>query len=378
MQDTDPHPQQPEADGLDGWLRLAECAGVGPATGALLLARFASPEGIFQASRADLASLVGARIAAALHAAPTPETLQRIDATRAWLAADPAHHLLTLDDSAYPPLLRHIDQPPLLLYAKGRLALLATPALAMVGSRNASSQGCANARAFARAFSQAGLTIVSGMALGIDAAAHEGGLEGAGGTVAVLGTGIDRVYPARNSELAHRIAAAGCLLSEYPLGHGVRRENFPRRNRLISGLCRATLVVEAALQSGSLISARYANEQGRDVYALPGSIHSALSKGCHQLIREGAKLVDSVAHVLEDFALQPGAGAAPAAPASAGAPDAAQALLLEAMGWEPLDAGSLAGMTASEVGALQSQLLSLELAGLVERLPGARYQRIAR
>lgn len=374
MQDTDPSELLPEADGLDDWLRLAECAGVGPQHGALLLARFGAPRAVFDASHAELSRLAGAAIASAVLAPPSPGLTEQALAIRAWLAADPANHLLTLYDSAYPALLREIPDPPLLLFAKGQLALLGAPAIAIVGSRNASTQGCANARAFAHAFSAAGLTVVSGLALGIDAAAHEGGLAGPGATIAVLGTGIDRVYPARNSALAHRIAAGGCLLSAYPLGYGVRRENFPRRNRLISGLCRATLVVEAALGSGSLITARMANEQGRDVYALPGSIHAPLAKGCHQLIREGAKLVDCANDVLEECALAP--AALPALADGRAAPTPAQAILLAALGHEPLEAGALAGLTATEVGALQAQLLSLELAGHVERLPGGRYQRV--
>jgi DNA processing protein len=373
VQDTDPSQNKRHADGVDDWIRLAQTPGVGPASGALLLGRFASPRDIFRAPRADLARLVGAVIADALLAPPSPDTLQLAVAVRAWLAL-PGNHLLTLYDSAYPALLREIADPPLLLYAKGRLDLLAAPAIAVVGSRNASSQGRANARAFARCFAESGLTVVSGLALGIDAAAHAGGLEGPGSTIAVMGTGIDKVYPASNRALAHQIADQGCLLSELPLGQGVRRENFPRRNRLISGLCRGTLVVEAALASGSLITAHRANDQGREVFALPGSIHSPLAKGCHQLIREGAQLVDSAADVLVELGMGPGASAG--ARPRLRAPDPAQALLLEALGFEPLDAGSLAGLTASEVGALQAQLLALELAGHVERLPGGLYQRL--
>ncbi len=371
MQATDPSAHPPQAGGLDGWLRLEQVAGLGPLTAARLLERFTAPHAIFQASHATLAGAVGPALASALLAPPPATFAAMAAAVHSWLAA-PGNHVLTLADEAYPALLRQIPAAPILLYAKGNTALLSAPAIAIVGSRHASAQGRANAAAFARAFSGAGMAVVSGLALGIDAAAHEGALDGPGGTVAVLGTGIDRVYPNRHLALAHRIADHGCLLSEFPLGHPVRSENFPRRNRLISGLCRATVVVEAALKSGSLITARFANEQGRDVFALPGSIHAPLAKGCHALIREGARLADSAADVLGELALglaAPGA-ACPLAPG--------QALLLEALGHAPIDAGSLAGLTGTEVGALQARLLALELAGHVERLPGGLYQRLIR
>jgi DNA processing protein len=372
VQDTDPSAHSPQ-DGLDGWLRLEQVAGVGPLTAALLLERFTTPHAIFNASHATLAGEAGAAVASALLAPPPPSFAAMAGAVRAWRAT-PGNHVLTLADPAYPALLRQIPAAPILLYAKGNPALLSGPAIAIVGSRSASAQGRANAAAFARAFSGAGMAVVSGMALGIDAAAHEGALEGPGGTVAVLGTGIDRVYPNRHRALAHRIAAQGCLLSEFPLGYPVRSENFPRRNRLISGLCRATVVVEAALKSGSLITARFANEQGRDVFAVPGSIHSPLARGCHALIREGTRLADSAADVLGELALGSSAPGAPPGPPLA----PAQALLLDALGFDAIDAGSLAGLTDSEVGALQARLLALELAGHVERLPGGLYQRLIR
>jgi DNA processing protein len=259
---------------------------------------------------------------------------------------------------------------------KGNVALLAGPALAIVGSRNATTQGCVDAEAFARALSDAGLVIVSGLALGVDAAAHRGGLAGAGRSVAVIGTGIDIVYPARNRALAHSLAEAGALVSEFPLCTHAAAGNFPRRNRVLSGLSLGCLVIEAAVHSGSLITARFAAEQGRDVFAIPGSIHSPLSKGCHLLIKQGAKLVDSAQDILEELRL-----AAPTVtPRDAGAPqpDAQTAPLLAALGWDPCDADTLAARTGIAPPELQSLLLSLELTGEIAVLPGGRVQRVKR
>jgi DNA processing protein len=371
VQATDPSAHPHQADGLAAWLRLEQVPGAGPLTAARLLDRFITPQAIFGAGHAELAGEVGPVLASAVLAPPPAEFAARVDAVHAWRAL-PGNVVLTLDDEAYPAMLRQIAAAPIVLYAKGRAALLSGPAIAIVGSRSASAQGRANAGAFARAFSGAGMAVVSGLALGIDAAAHEGALDGPGGTVAVLGTGIDRVYPNRHLKLAHRIAAEGCLLSEFPLGYPVLAENFPRRNRLISGLCRATVVIEAALKSGSLITARLANEQGRDVFAVPGSIHSPLAKGCHALIREGARLADCAADVLGELALAAGS---PPRPLPA---DPAEAMLLEALGFDAVDAGSLAGPGDSDMGALQARLLGLELAGHVERLPGGLYRRLIR
>ena len=373
MQDTDPSQQSAQPD-ISGWLRLVSVPGIGCVLGARLLDTFGSPAGVFGASHQALGAACGPALAGAIAAPISPSTQQLIERTRQWLST-PGNHVLTLLDAAYPPLLREIHDPPLLLYAVGRLALLSAPSLAIVGSRNASTQGKANASAFARAFSEAGLTVVSGLALGIDAAAHEGALAGPGSTVAVIGTGADIVYPARNHKLAHRIAESGCLISEYPLGHPVLASNFPRRNRLISGLSSGVLVVEAAAQSGSLITARMAAEQGRDVFAIPGSIHAPMSKGCHQLIREGAKLVDSAADVLDEIV--PAAGRTGAAP-GASAPGHAAGLLLDALGYDPVGADALALECGLDAGALSAQLLALELAGHLERLPGGMFQRVNR
>lgn len=371
MQDTDPAPSPSPAARLAAWIRLEQAPGVGRLTAGSLLARFHTPDAIFAASHGTLASLVSPRQADALLAAPAPDYLER---ALAWDAVD-GQHILTLDDPRYPAMLREIADPPLLLYAVGRTELLAGPALAIVGSRNATAQGVANAGAFAHALSATGLTIVSGMALGIDTAAHEGGMKAAGSTVAVIGTGADRIYPPRNEALARRIAALGCIVSEYALGTPPVAANFPRRNRVISGLCRGVLVVEAAARSGSLITAHVANDQGRDVFAIPGSIHAPLAKGCHKLIKEGAKLVESAADVLQELCMAPLAGqAAQAAAGYAGE----HGQLLRALGYEPVGADRLAALTGTGAGDLSGQLLALELAGHVERLPGGLFQRVNR
>lgn len=384
MQDTDP---QPTTSGfacttatLADWIRLERADGVGGRTARLLLAHFGSPAAIFQASHLALASHVSPAQVRVLCAPPSPELAQLIDATLNWLR-EPAHHILTLHDPAYPPLLAAIPDPPLLLYVKGRSELLASPAIAVVGSRNASMQGKANACAFARAFANAGLCVVSGMALGVDTAAHEGALGATGSTIAVIGTGIDRVYPARNRALAHRIAQRGCIVSEYPLGTPPTPGNFPRRNRVISGLSAGVLVVEAATGSGSLITAQLAAEQGRDVFAIPGSIHSALAKGCHQLIREGAQLVETVDEVLAAMRISP--LAAQHDGATAVAPDdlvdqAFDRSLLAALGHDPVGIDALLERVGGNPGTLGGRLLALELAGLVEQLPGGMIQRVCR
>ncbi|QJW85950.1 DNA-protecting protein DprA [Ramlibacter terrae] len=295
-----------------------------------------------------------------------------------WLQQDPAQRaILTLGDPDYPGALLQTDDPPLLLYRLGRSDPIPAAAVAVVGSRNPTPQGLQNARRFAKAFAEAGVTVVSGLALGIDGAAHAGALDGAAegalATVAVIGTGLDRVYPKRHLELAHRIAANGMLLSEYPLGTPPLAENFPRRNRIIAALGRGTLVVEAALQSGSLITARLAAEQGRDVFAIPGSIHSPQARGCHLLLRRGAKLVETAQDVLEDLRLAP---AAPA-PAVADEPPEGESALLQAMGYDPVGLDALIARTGIPAPQLQAQLMELELAGDVARLPGGLFQRVA-
>lgn len=364
------------ADQLAHWLRLEAVRGVGPETARKLLRRFGLPSNIFSADFDALRELVSERIAQALAAPPDVAARAQIALALQW-AGEPGNRILTLADADYPANLLHIADPPLLLYVKGRIELLSRPALAVVGSRNATAQGIVNAEKFAEALSLVGWTIVSGLALGIDTAAHQGALRHAnegGATVAVIGTGADIVYPARNHALAHQIAQAGCIVSEYPLGTPAHSGNFPRRNRIISGLSRGVLVIEAAAESGSLITARMAAEQGRDVFAIPGSIHSPLAKGCHQLIKQGAKLVESAQDILEEY----GQALSGGTPAQAGtiAKTAPSDPLLDLIGFDPVDVETLALRAGQDIASLHAQLLTLELQGCLERLPGEIYRRL--
>jgi DNA processing protein len=357
------------------WLRLTLTPEIGPRTARTLLAAYGLPQAIFAAGRESLARHVPASLAGALAAAPSAEVAAATRAAERWLTLDPAHALLTLADDDYPPLLLATPDPPPVLFAVGRRELLQRPALAIVGSRSATQQGAANAEAFAQHLARAGLTIVSGLALGIDAAAHRGALkaleDGAdAATIAVLGTGVDVVYPSSNRALFEAIRSRGLLLSEFALGTPGIAHNFPRRNRIISGLARGVLVVEAALRSGSLITARLAAEAGREVFALPGSIHSPTARGCHRLIKEGAKLVESAQDVLDELRID-------VRVADSRAPrPAARDTLLAALGFDPVDLDTLAARTGRDAGSLTAELLELELAQDVERLPGNRYQRL--
>ncbi len=360
--------------GLASWLQLTLTPGLGAATIRELLKQFGLPENILAARRAELARFASAE---ALQALDSDAVAKAVERALAWLG-QPNNALVTLADAAYPRLLLETADPPALLYCRGRTELLNTPALAVVGSRNATAQGASNAEQFARTFSAAGLTIISGLAQGIDAAAHRGGLAAAGSTIAVMGTGVDIAYPRGNAALAEDIAARGLLISEFALGTQAFAHNFPRRNRLISGLAQGCLVIEAALASGSLITARSAAEQGREVFAVPGSIHSPLSKGCHALIKTGAKLAESAEDVLSELAAFRRTGfASTRAPASTAAGTGrADEPLLACMGFDPVDVDSLcarAGLPAERVSA---ELLRLELAGRVAALPGGLYQRL--
>ncbi len=360
--------------GLASWLQLTLTPGLGAATIRGLLSQFGLPENVLATRRAELARFASAE---ALQALDSGAVAKSVELALAWLD-QPGNAVVTLADAAYPRLLLEIADPPALLYCRGRIDLLNRPVLAVVGSRNATAQGASNAEQFARSFSAAGLTIVSGLAQGIDAAAHRGGLAAEGSTIAVLGTGVDTAYPRSNAALADDIAARGLLTSEYALGTQAFAHNFPRRNRLISGLAQGCLVVEAALGSGSLITARSAAEQGREVFAVPGSIHSPLSKGCHALIKSGAKLAESAEDVLSELAAFRRTGfASTRSPAGASATTrGSDDPLLACMGFDPVDVDSLcarAGLPAERVSA---ELLRLELAGRVAVLPGGLYQRL--
>ncbi len=376
-----------DRDELAAWLRLVGTPGVGREAARRLLAEFGSPQRALDASTAARRPLVGDAAAAALAAEP-PGFAALLAATLAWLEGRPADEtgsgrdVLVLGDPRYPASLLETADPPTLLYVEGRIELLRADAIAIVGSRNPTAQGLENARAFASHLSRAGLVVVSGLALGIDGAAHEGALEGqaageTGGTIAVVGTGLDLVYPARHRALAHRIAAAGLLVSEFPIGTASRPENFPIRNRIIAGLARGTLVVEAAMRSGSLITARLALEAGREVFAIPGSIHSPQARGCNALLKQGAKLVDSATDILEEFSL--------ARPAPAGRSGAVEPVrpgkadpVLAALGFDPMSLDALVARTGMSAAELSARLLDLELAGRVARLPGQVFQRVER
>ncbi len=353
------------------WLRLRGIPGLGDRSLRRLLLGFGSPQQIFLASRAALTKFVPVETAAIIRDGGVGS--ENLDAVDAWLK-DPINHVVTLADTEYPQALLETPDPPLLIYVKGRTELLNSNTLAVVGSRSASPHGIANAESFARALSDAGLTIISGLALGIDAAAHRGGLAGAASSVAVVGTGLDIVYPARNRELAHHLVEAGAILSEFPLGTPALGANFPRRNRLISGMARGCLVIEAALQSGSLITARLANEQGKDVFAIPGSIHSPLSKGCHALIKQGAKLVETAQDVLEELRMS-GSASPPSSAMAAADPQTLH--LLDQIGFYPCDIDTLCERTGFDSNVVLSLLTQLELDGRIAALPGGRFQRMA-
>lgn len=371
-----------ERDEIGAWLRLLLTPRVGPASARRLLAALGSPQAVFTATKETLLGVVPAREATELLKVPD-NLADQLASTLAWLGAGPPGQeraLIPLGDARYPAALLETADPPFLLFAQGRIELLQAPSVAIVGSRHPTAQGKENAFAFAQALSQAGISVVSGLALGIDGAAHEGALAdgGLGGTVAVVGTGLDRVYPKAHLNLAHRIAQDGLLISEFTLGTPPLSANFPKRNRIVAGLSRGTLVVEAAVQSGSLITARLAMEMGREVLAIPGSIHSPQAKGCHALIKQGAKLVETAQDVLEELNWR--VASAPAAlgddqldePAASDDED----LVLRAMGHEPVGQEALSARTGMGPADLGVRLLELEMMGRVARLPGALFQRV--
>jgi DNA processing protein len=376
---------------LGDWLRLTLTPDIGARTRRRLLAAWASPRQIFEQDERTLGQWVQPRQARALRTEPEgwaalhEQTWQWLHAPRPDTAlAHAPRAIVTLGDADYPAPLLEMPDPPLMLYALGQVTALSrldiASSLSIVGSRNPTPQGHAHAHAFARSLAARGLTVVSGMALGVDGAAHEGALEGstdpALATVAVVGTGLDRVYPRQHLALAQHIAERGLILSEYPLGTPPLRANFPQRNRIISGLAQGTLVVEAALQSGSLITAREALEQGREVFAIPGSIHSPLSRGCHALIREGAKLVESAQDVLEELRQPQLFSARDVASSSAQAMLVDENALLRALGHDPVSLDALQARCGLDTASLQAQLLELELAGQVARLASGLFQRV--
>ncbi len=359
---------------LAAWLHLLHSPGVGREAARRLLARFGSPQAALAAPVAALRDCVDAATAVAL-ATPPDGHDRRLAATLAWRAAAPARRVMVLGDGDYPELLLHSADPPLLLYLLGDASLLNTPGLAIVGSRKPSAQGRDNARHFARSLAGQGWTIVSGLAAGVDGAAHEGALEAGGATLAVVGTGVDQVYPSSHRALARRIAEQGLIVSEFSLGTPPLAAHFPLRNRIIAGLTRGTLVVEAALRSGSLITARLAAEAGREVMAVPGSILAAQSAGCHALIRQGAALVQSPEQVAEELG-QPRPTTvhktAAATPEPATADDDP---VLQALGHDPVSLDALIDRCGWPAPALSAHLLTLEIDGRVARLPGGLYQR---
>ena len=351
------------AASADTWLRFTLLPGLHPGAQRELLRHYGSADAALCAPRAELVELIGEPGARALAKGPPTDLLQ---ATRRWLA-QPGCRLIGLGDAAYPPLWKQIACPPAAFYAQGDVALLTRNSLAVVGSRNATPAGVHDASRFARELSERDVAIVSGLALGIDASAHSGALAGRAGTIAVMGTGPDIVYPPANAALAREIARRGCIVSEFAVGTPPVDRNFPRRNRLISGLALGVLVVEAAWPSGSLVTARCAVEQNRDVFAIPGSIHSPLSKGCHALIKQGAKLVDSVDDILQELGL--------AQPKEREVPPADAKDVLTAIGFGAATLDDIGERTGLDAATLAARLSRLEIEGRVRCLAGGRYQR---
>lgn len=360
---------------IENWLNLCLIDGLGDESIRRLLVALGGPAEVLSADISILSRIIKNPIAENLKRGADPN---KIAAALSWLK-DPANSIITLADSDYPKQLLNISDPPPLLYLKGERKLLNTPALAIIGSRNATPQGIANAEAFAIAASNAGLCIISGMALGIDTAAHYGGLKGSASSIAVVGTGLDIVYPAKNHPLAHALAKDGALISEFPLGTPAKGINFPRRNRIISGMSQGCLIVEAALRSGSLITARQALEQGREVLAIPGSIHSPLAKGCHALIKQGAKLVENIQDVLDELNYQPVISNYEDSAIKANKEYSTESIendtLLGWLGYDAVDIDTLCARSGLTAEAVSAMLLTLELDGHVASLPGGCYQR---
>jgi DNA processing protein len=378
---------------LGGWLRLTLASGVGNHAARRLLAAFGLPARIFSQSATALQQVVSAAQADSV-LTPPAQLSSQLQATLDWLSGGAAgmRRIVTLSDPDYPASLLNTEDPPLMLYLMGQAVQRWPDAIALVGSRNPTPQGLANARKFAECFVESRLTVVSGMALGVDSAAHEGALQAATAgqlpTIAVVGTGLDQVYPSRNLQLCERIVQRGLVVSEYPIGTPPLPANFPKRNRIIAALSLGTVVVEAALKSGSLITAGQALEQGKDVFAIPGSIHSPQSRGCHALLKQGAKLVETAQDVLEELPLtRQRSGARPKSAAAPNTPAGRDELqdedvhgddeLLTALGFDPVSLDALVARTGIAASVLQVRLLELELEGDVARLPGGLFQRMS-
>lgn len=364
------------------WIALHQIKGLGSAKLCKLLSQFGTPEDVFNASLSTLQSVVEPNIAERIYQGVDETAIQ---ATLVWLE-DNNNHLITLADETYPKQLLEISNPPAILYAKGNLEALKQPAIAIVGSRNATPQGIKNAQDFAENLANQRLCIISGMALGIDGAAHQGALKApkttAGATIAVVGTGLDIVYPARHRQLAHEIADNGLLLSEFPIGTPSKPQNFPRRNRIITGLSLGCLVVEANVGSGSLISAKLAAEQGREVFAIPGSIHSPVAKGCHALIKQGAKLVESSDDILSEIQFEKSQKTLKTISPNGSLPERANtppeaSTVLDSMGFEPIAFDKILPLTGLTSNELSTMLTILELEGKIASVPGGQYQRLA-
>lgn len=355
------------------WLRLFHIKGLGPRTTDRLLQTFKTPQAIWDAPNSILASkLPPALLDAFIQARKDPQHERKVEADLAWLKADPQkHHILVRSDPTYPPLLKEIPNPPTVIYALGNPSFLVQPQIAIVGTRHPSPTGIENTKAFAKALSLSGLTITSGLALGVDRRAHEATLEVGGGTIGVLGTGIDRVYPRAHQALAQAITQQGVLISEFPRETAPLAQHFPQRNRLISGLSWGVLVIEAALQSGSLITAKYAMEQNRDIFAIPGSIHQPLSKGCHRLITQGAKLVESVDDILDEWYARPLIRSQPviATPPLRSKSPSTHQWILELLGDTPTSLDLLVCKSGHPLESLMPALMELELSEAVSLLP---------
>lgn len=375
-----------EQDELNSWLRLLLTPGIGSQAARKLLAAFGSAAAIFEQNNVALAQVLTQKQVQAIQTQPSG-FLDAWSQLGQWLDASPTHHIIPLGHPYYPQTLYEAPDPPILFFASGDLTLLKNPALAIVGSRNPTAQGKETTADFSQTLSRSGLTVVSGMASGIDGVAQQCALKEQGKTIAVLGTGIDRVYPAQHHGLAHKIAQQGLLLSEFPLGTPPISTHFPKRNRIIAGLSLGTLVVEATLHSGSLITAKLATDMGREVFAIPGSIHSPQSKGCHWLIRQGAKLVESAQDILEELHLPLTLEEKKEAPQKRTMPASAQGKntpsdnpcidkILQAIGEGPTGLDAIAARSGLDAATLQSGLLHLELENQIARLPGGLFQRL--